>query len=294
MDFFRKIFVLIVFSLFVTFSIIDFLNLVKSLPKIEKPKFSFELPKIEEFKKEKISLPPPLRVEKLIPESFLSKEEIIFFTNKEREKNGLPLLKENNQLNETAFLKLEEMFSKQYFAHYSPEGESVSDLAKKIGYQFLMIGENLALGNFQDSQSLVEAWLKSPDHRANILNPYYQEIGVAVKKGLFEGKKVWLAVQHFALPLSVCPQPEESLKIKIQNNKNEIDSLYEEISNLKREIQTQPRFRPEEKENYLQKVEKYNHLVSKYNSLLEETQNLIEKYNQEVESFNKCIESYKK
>jgi uncharacterized protein YkwD len=92
------------------------------------------------------------------------------------------------------------MFENQYFAHESPTGEKVSDLAKKFGYDFLLIGENLAMGNFSSDEDLVLAWMESPGHRENILNEKYQEIGVAVKKGIFEGKEVWIAVQHFGLP----------------------------------------------------------------------------------------------
>jgi len=118
-------------------------------------------------------------------------------------------------------LQLDDIFEKQYFAHISPEGLGPSDLAEKSGYEYIMIAENLALGNFKDDNTLVNAWMDSPGHRANILNNRYTEIGVAVGKGFFSesnennkeeiATEVWIAVQEFGLPLSSCPKPEESL-----------------------------------------------------------------------------------
>lgn len=257
-------------------------------------KFFLKLPEIEKgirelVKKEierEIYLPPPLKAEKEYPEAILTKEGILKATNFQREKYGIPPLKESLKLNASAAIKVEDMFKNQYFSHYSPTGQGVGDLAKIVGYDFILIGENLALGNYKDDQSLVLAWMESKGHRENILNEKYQEIGIAVKKGIFEGKETWIAVQHFGLPISACPQPDEKLLAQIEENQNQIEEIEKELTKLRAEIR---RARPKWGENFRQKIENYNLLVSEYNSLVSKTQILIENYNNQVSAFNECL-----
>lgn len=257
-------------------------------------KFTLRLPAIEreigrylqpEIKRE-VFLPPPIRGEKEYPKSFLTKEGIIKWTNAQREKYGLPSLKENSLLSVSAAIKIEDMFENQYFSHYSPTGKGIEDLAKTVNYEFIFIGENLALGNFKDDEALVLAWMESPGHRENILNEKYQEIGVAVKKGIFEGKEVWLAVQHFGLPLSVCPKPDEKLKREIQENEAKINELLEKLNILESEIKKK---KPKWGKEYENQIKDYNFLVEEYNSLVGKTQILIDSYNLQVQSFNECL-----
>jgi uncharacterized protein YkwD len=235
----------------------------------------------------KVILPPPLKItEREKTEVFLEAQNIIEWTNRERKKYNIPELKENQKLNQTAKAKLEDMFKEQYFSHYSPSGKGITDLAKTFNYEFLIIGENLAMGNFSSEEDLVEAWMESQGHRENILNPNYQEIGVAVEEGIFEGKKIWLAVQHFALPLSYCPQPDLSLKEEIKSNQKQISELKNKLSSLKSEIEISKKL---QKEEYSQKIAQYNNLVSQYNTLIEKNRNLINQYNSKVNSFNQCL-----
>ncbi|MCD6550345.1 hypothetical protein J7K24_02250 [bacterium] len=237
-------------------------------------------PKIE------IQAPPPLRVEDTSAGKDLTKEGVIEWTNIERKNHSLSPLKENPLLDSSAEMKLQDMFQNQYFAHYSSSGIGVGELVEQSGYEFIVVGENLALGNFDGDQDLVEAWMNSPDHRKNILNTRYQEIGVAVGKGMFEGKEVWIAVQHFGLPLSACPQPDSQLKIKIDTNKRELDQLRTELENLQKEMASL-KFR--NRSLYRKKVKEYNSLVEQYNELFDETKDMISKYNIQVATFNSCI-----
>jgi len=257
------------------------------------PKLSLKSPeKIGDFLKKEIerevSTPPPLRVEKEVPEAYLTRVGVIQWTNAQRAKYGLPPLKENPRLDVSAELKVQDMFEKQYFAHLSPSGEGVKDLAEVVGYEFIAIGENLALGNFQNDETLVQGWMDSPGHRANILNPSYQDIGVAVQKGQFEGRSVWLAVQHFGRPLSACPQPDENLKAQIDSNQNEIEKLQANLLKLEAEIKN---MKPKRGPAYTQKIEEYNALVSQYNNLVDQTKSLITNYNNQVNLFNQCVTS---
>ena len=254
-----------------------------NLPRIEQ-----EITSLIEEKKELISTPPPLKIDKDDPKSYLTRTGVIQWTNNQREKYGLSSLKENVILNATAEAKVKNMFQNQYFAHQSLSGLGVSDLANNFNYQFIAIGENLALGNFANDQALVQAWMDSPGHKENILNSRYQEIGVSVIKGSFEGKTTWLAVQHFGLPLAVCPVVEEFLKLRIESLQNQIEIMEENLNDLRNEIAA---MKPKRGPIYNQKIEEYNNLVFQYNSLIEELKILVNEYNNQVKTFNECVGS---
>lgn len=261
--------------------ILDFyVKLSTKLPQIEKGITGL----VQEAGKQ-ILTPPPLRAEKEAPEAFLTRSGVIKWTNVQRENYGLPPFEENMNLDISAMAKVEDMFDGQYFAHISSSGLGVSDLAESAGYKFIVIGENLAMGNFENDEALVQAWIDSPGHRENILNANYQEIGVAVVKGVFEDKVTWLAVQHFAMPLSACPQPDATLKAEILANQIQIEELQQSLELLRIEIQNT---RPRRGFEYAQKIEQYNNLVAQYNALVQETEVLINKYNSQVKLFNDC------
>lgn len=252
------------------------------------------VPEIKPEVRAEIYTPPPLRRETLeIKESLLTPAGVVFYTNRAREENGLPPLVRNSELDEVAMLRLEDMFAKQYFAHYSPEGVGVSGEADAVGYEYLAVGENLALGKFDGDAGVVGAWLDSPGHRANILNDGYTEIGAAAKQGLFEGKNVWLAVQIFGLPRSVCPAPETGLKGELDALQNEVIAKQYALEYLKTELESRkPRGRTEVQE-YNRKVEEYNLLVQEYNRLVQLVKSLAEQYNGQVEKFNSCLSSWR-
>lgn len=240
---------------------------------------------VEKTGKEIIT-PPPLRSAKENPQSFLTRAGAIQWTNIQRDENNLPPLAKNIKFNEAAEKKLEDMFKKQYFGHISPQGLGAGDWAENSGYEFIIVGENLALGNFKDDQELVQAWMDSPGHRANILNSRYQDIGVAVGKDIFEGQSTWLAVQIFGLALSSCPQPNEALKAQIEISDGQLKELQAEIESLQKEIKF---MRPERGPTYNKKVDEYNQLVNQYNSLLSNFQAMVNQYNSQVKLFNECV-----
>jgi hypothetical protein len=126
----------------------------------------------------------------------ITNNAIIEFTNQKRKLFGAPLLKENPNLDQAAYLKAQDMLQKGYFSHNSPDGISPWYWFKKTGYDFKLAGENLAIG-FLDSEEVIDGWYASPSHRANLLNPNYQDIGIAVLKGNFQGNETTLVVQLF-------------------------------------------------------------------------------------------------
>ena len=209
----------------------------------------------------------------VVPDSFLtydtksinlSSKDIIDITNKQRTLNGnLPILKENSKLDFSAEKKLQDMFVKGYFEHTSPDGVGVGDLADQIDYEYIVIGENLALGNFKNDQALVDAWMASPGHRANILNKRYIDIGVSVGKGIYNGKSVWMAVQHFGLPKSACPSIDQVLKGVIDLDQKDIKAM--EIDMASRRAIIDSEIAKKEGVMTNSQIDNYNTLVKEYN-----------------------------
>lgn len=233
-----------------------------------------------------IFAPPPLKIIQEAPSSFLTQKGTIEETNNQRKENGLPILKENLKLDEAAKAKAQDMFASQYFEHISPADFGPADLAKDVSYDYLIIGENLALGNFKDDKKLVEAWMTSPGHRANISNGKYTEIGVAVEKGIYEGKSAWMAVQEFGRPISACPAVSQTLKTKIDSYNIQLDEMAKVIEAKKAELEN---FRGRNIEKYNSKVEEYNNLIQQYNVLVAEAKAAVADYNNEVRAYNECL-----
>lgn len=240
---------------------------------------------LNEIKKDILS-PPPLNLGGIANEAVLTKAGIIAQTNLARKNNGnlLPLV-ENAKLTAAARAKAQDMLDHQYFEHISPDGIDPGELVAGFGYEYVVTGENLILGNFKDEAEVLQAWMDSPGHRANILHPRFTQIGVAMVKGAYKGKTVWIGVQEFGLPLSTCQQPSVSLKNTIVANKQALDALALEISAKRQEIERTNR----NSGRYNQLVDEYNQLVAQYNTLNEQTKTLISQYNGEVNTFNACV-----
>ena len=255
-------------------------------PKIRDIKELASLPAKETMQKA-VSMPPPLRGTQEIFQSTLTQTGVTVWTNIQRASFGLPSLVGNVKLNAAAAAKVQDMFDNQYFAHVSPSGTEVGDIIEVTGYEYILVGENLALGNFKDDRALVEAWMDSPGHKENILNSSYTEIGVAVAKGTFEGKTTWLAVQEFGLPISVCPQSEDALAVQIDAHQALLDELEGVLDKTKTELQ---HMRPRQRSVYNKKVQEYNALVGEYNDLVSETKALVAAYNSQVQAFNQCAQ----
>ncbi len=139
--------------------------------------------------------------------------EIIKFTNKSRIAKNLPSLKANAQLDLAASKKLNDMATKEYFAHISPAGINPWYWIKESQYQYRAAGENLAIG-FPTARETVLAWLDSPSHRDNLLNNQYIDIGVAVKAVEINGDNGILVVQMFGLPVQTVSSVVKPAPIK--------------------------------------------------------------------------------
>lgn len=141
------------------------------------------------------------------------------FVNQTRHSLGLKALTENEKLNQAAKLKAEDMVQYQYFNHTSPAGVTPWSWFLKAGYNYKYAGENLAIG-FYESEEVYNAWLNSPSHKANILNPNYTEVGTAVLSG-FDGGNTIIVVQEFGSRLpsktpssAAAAKPKEDSSVK--------------------------------------------------------------------------------
>jgi uncharacterized protein YkwD len=125
----------------------------------------------------------------------ITKAILTNLVNQEREALGLNTLAQNEKLDQAAYLKAYNMIQNDYFAHTSPTGVTPWFWFSQVGYNYKYAGENLAIGFF-DSKTVYDAWLNSPAHKENLLNPNYKEIGTAVVQGFGENNAI-VVVQLF-------------------------------------------------------------------------------------------------
>lgn len=124
---------------------------------------------------------------------------LVQLANSDRSQNGLGDLTINPVLVAAAQAKANDMASIGYFAHISPQGLDPWHWFKQVGYSFDYAGENLAV-DFSDSSDVNTAWMNSPTHRENILDPHYTEIGIAEAQGMYQGHPTTFVVQEFGTP----------------------------------------------------------------------------------------------
>ena len=113
---------------------------------------------------------------------------VLCLVNRERAARGLGRLRSNDKLDRAARGHSRHMVRAKFFAHDSPSGASVMQRVKRRGYRSaagLMVGENIAWGSgsYATPAEIVDGWMNSPGHRANILHRAFEEIGVGVAIG---------------------------------------------------------------------------------------------------------------
>lgn len=104
-------------------------------------------------------------------------QEVIRLVNVERSKAGLPALKYDWELARVAKHKSQDMRDNKYFSHTSPIYGSPFQMMQSYGIKYRSAGENIAMGQ-RTPQQVVNAWMNSSGHRANILNKNFTHIGV--------------------------------------------------------------------------------------------------------------------
>lgn len=108
-----------------------------------------------------------------------------------------PPLAVSRKLNDAAAGHARDMMRNNFFEHRGSDGSQPSDRVQSTGYKHRITGENIALGP-ESAEEVVAGWLASPGHCSNIMEPRFQDIGVAVASGKKRGQVYW--VQEFGAP----------------------------------------------------------------------------------------------
>ena len=106
-------------------------------------------------------------------------QQVVNLTNQERAKAGLKALQIDTKLTQSAQAKSQDMKNKNYFSHTSPTYGSPFDQMKSMGITYKSAAENIAMGQ-RSAAEVVDAWMKSPGHKANIMNGSFTHIGVGL------------------------------------------------------------------------------------------------------------------
>lgn len=109
-------------------------------------------------------------------------QRVVELVNAERVKAGLAPLQVDLNLSRVARLKAEDMRDKNYFSHDSPTYGSFVEMIRRFGIPYRTAGENIAAG-YRSPEAVVAAWMASPGHKSNILNPAFTRIGVGYASG---------------------------------------------------------------------------------------------------------------
>jgi uncharacterized protein YkwD len=109
--------------------------------------------------------------------------------NETRAEHGLEPLCIDPVLTRAARSHSREMVEKNYFSHRSYDGEDVGARLRRFGYDWSVCGENIAgeYGNLGEPDPIFELWINSTDHRANILDGRFRQVGVGTYTGNYKG-----------------------------------------------------------------------------------------------------------
>lgn len=109
----------------------------------------------------------------------MSIQSLLDGTNAQRTNNNEPTLGLNAELDNAAQAKANDMAARDYWSHNTPDGNTPWTFITTAGYNYQLAGENLAYG-FDTASDTITGWMNSPEHRANILNAGYKEVGFGI------------------------------------------------------------------------------------------------------------------
>ncbi len=112
-----------------------------------------------------------------------AESQMIHLINSIRSSRGLQLLNPNPVLNSIARSRSQDMLNRNYFSHYTPEGKNIFNILVENGIMYAMGAENLSQASppsWGSPEAVVNSWMNSGPHRANLLNPHYGQLGLGV------------------------------------------------------------------------------------------------------------------
>jgi hypothetical protein len=151
----------------------------------------------------------------------MSVQELFDDTNAQRTANGEGNLNINSQLDAAAQAKANDMVARDYWSHNTPDGQTPWTFITNAGYTYTTAGENLAYG-FATSSDTITGWMNSAEHRANILNAGYKDVGFGIANSAnYQGsgpETVVVAMYGSPAGNSVATAvPAQSTPVKIQS-----------------------------------------------------------------------------
>jgi len=151
--------------------------------------------------------------------SDFSSTSLLRETNSRRSADQEPALSLDTELTAAAQAKAADMVASNYWSHTSPTGRTPWSFVTAAGYQYQTAGENLAYG-FDGASSVVSGWMNSSEHRANMLNAAYSQVGFGVASSPnYQGRgPETIVVAEYAQPLA-------GSTLGASNNAQPIDNL---------------------------------------------------------------------
>ncbi len=128
--------------------------------------------------------------------SSISPEKLSELLNQERTARNLDSLNWDSKLESACKSKADHMIDHNYFEHYAPDGTSPWFFINNANYLYKFAGENLAI-DFTTSEAINDAWMASPTHRENILDPKYKDFAICTKKGKIDNEDTTVVVEIF-------------------------------------------------------------------------------------------------
>lgn len=133
--------------------------------------------------------------------------ELLSLSNAKRSSSGLASYSKSVRLTQAAQAKANHMIADDYWAHYAPDGTTPWSFIDNAGYSYARAGENLAYG-FATSSGVVEGWMDSPAHKANVLDGSFVHVGFGIANGEnFQGGKNTVIVALYGEPVVAAPAP---------------------------------------------------------------------------------------
>lgn len=147
-------------------------------------------------------------------ETSQNSSDLMADTNYQREAVGSPDLSLNSRLSQAAQAKAQDMALRNYWSHNTPDGKEPWTFVSATGYQYSKLGENLATG-FNDEQSVIKAWMASPPHRENLIDPSYTEVGFGFSNApnytAVGGGQMTIVVAYYGRPISEVALPPSTV-----------------------------------------------------------------------------------
>lgn len=214
--------------------------------------------------------------------------DILGVINEERAKFDLEPLTLALDLERSARQKVTDMITYTYFSH-ERDGKLFDDFIKDEHYDYIIIGENLARGEFKSAERLVRAWLSSPTHRKNILDPRFKETGIALLPGTFDGNNVYYITEHFGTPRNIC------LQVTSPHMTQELSILQQVFHDREEEVASLKRTLTDLGDTELERTKLLNLYQKKMTDLASIKNTLFEKIEGEenlIQAYNNCVQKY--